>query len=84
MVVGDVHGCADELRALVKMTRPTEVVLVGDLFTKGPDPVGVWRQVVQGGFNATFGNHEARLVDAVDGRRGDPAALRCALSLIHI
>ena len=62
LVVGDVHGCADELRTLVNMVRPTAVALVGDLFTKGPDPVGVWRQVVLGGFSAAFGNHEARLV----------------------
>ncbi len=42
LFVGDVHGCADELDKLLRKARPTRVVLLGDLFTKGPDPRGVW------------------------------------------
>jgi hypothetical protein len=66
LVVGDVHGCADELAKLVEQAKPTRVVLVGDLFTKGPDPVGVWRQIHQGGFQAVLGNHDARVLEAWD------------------
>ena len=69
LVVGDVHGCSDELRELVAFVRADRVILVGDLFTKGPDPVGVWRQMVQGGFEAVLGNHDARLSGALDGAR---------------
>lgn len=43
------------------------MVFVGDLFTKGPDPVGVWTLVK--GCEAVLGNHEARLLDVLAGRR---------------
>jgi hypothetical protein len=71
LVVGDVHGCADELATLVRDTAPDRVVLVGDLFTKGPDPVGVWRQI--DGWEAALGNHDARLLDCLEGERPDDA-----------
>ncbi len=44
LVIGDVHGCLDELRALVAksgVTADDDVVFVGDLVAKGPDSVGV-------------------------------------------
>jgi hypothetical protein len=66
LVVGDVHGCADELAKLVAIARADRVVLVGDLFTKGPDPVGVWQQIRDGGFEAVLGNHDARILEAVE------------------
>jgi hypothetical protein len=48
-VIGDVHGCSEELRELVEVlleTRPdVRVVLTGDLLTKGPDPCGVIRSI---------------------------------------
>ena len=46
LVVGDVHGCLDELRALIEKAGATvddHIVLVGDLIAKGPDSVGVVR-----------------------------------------
>jgi len=71
LVVGDVHGCADELRTLLDAVDADRVVLVGDLFTKGPDPVGVWRLIRDRGLEAVRGNHDQRLLDAIDrGRRG--------------
>jgi hypothetical protein len=42
--IGDVHGCLDELKALLRKVRvgPTDrVVFVGDLVAKGPDSAGV-------------------------------------------
>lgn len=58
------------------------VVLVGDLFTKGPDPVGVWRQVAAGGWRVVRGNHDQRLLDHLDGLRPDDrAAARCVAAL---
>jgi predicted phosphodiesterase len=81
-VVGDVHGCAAEWGALVERTRPDEVVLVGDLFTKGPDPAGVWRLVRALGARAVLGNHDQRVLDARDGRRpGDEEAHRVLRAL---
>jgi len=74
LFVGDVHGCADELRALLERHRPEQVVLVGDLFTKGPDPAGVWRVVEETGARSVLGNHDARLLRAMDGFEDKHAA----------
>lgn len=69
LVVGDVHGCAAELERLLAEVRPDRVVLVGDLYTKGPDPVGVWDVIKRTRAQAVLGNHDARLLDAMDGKR---------------
>ena len=58
LIVGDVHGCADELGRLLKKARPTRVVLAGDLFTRGPDPRGVWDLVQSWKAEAVLGNHD--------------------------
>lgn len=59
LVVGDVHACAVELEALVARARPDRLVLVGDLFTKGPDPQGTWRVIREHGAESVLGNHDA-------------------------
>lgn len=50
-VIGDVHGCSEELRELVEVlqeTRPgIRIILTGDLLTKGPDPCGVIRAIAE-------------------------------------
>jgi len=58
LFVGDVHGCADELDRLLRKARPTRVVLLGDLFTRGPDPRGVWSLIRTWGAEAVLGNHD--------------------------
>lgn len=64
LVVGDVHGCVDELRELVGLAgvRPgtTRVVSVGDLVDRGPDPVGAVRTFRENGWEAVLGNHEEK------------------------
>jgi hypothetical protein len=78
LVVGDVHGCADELAELLDRVGPERVVLVGDLFTRGPDPLGVWRHIDLAGAEGVLGNHDAAMLDIVDqDRRTEdrPAAL---------
>ncbi len=56
--------------------------MVGDLFTKGPDPVGVWRTVVECGAVGVLGNHDDRLLAALDGARPeDKAAFRVIAEL---
>ncbi|MCB9662722.1 MAG: metallophosphoesterase [Alphaproteobacteria bacterium] len=82
LVVGDVHGCADELARLVDVVQPTRLVLVGDLYTKGPDPGGVWSILREAGAEAVLGNHDARLLDVIDGRRpGDVDGAACVEAL---
>lgn len=65
LVIGDVHGCAAELEALLlacEHDAGDRVVLVGDLLTKGPDPFGVLELMRRVGAEATCGNHDAHLL----------------------
>lgn len=62
LLVGDVHGCAAELRALVELASAQRVILLGDLFTKGPDAPGVWSFVEEQGCTAILGNHDDLLL----------------------
>ncbi|WP_101294404.1 metallophosphoesterase family protein [Halegenticoccus soli] len=65
-VVGDVHGCLAELRALLGKLRPGDddlVVFVGDLVRKGPNSGGVV-DLVRGSPNmlAVRGNNEEKVL----------------------
>lgn len=74
------HGCRDELAELVEKAGVDRVVLVGDLFTKGPDPAGVYRLVLDQGIRAVLGNHDVRLLRALEDKRRrarDKEARRC-------
>src|SRR5690349_15378717 len=65
VIIGDVHGCLDELRALVHGCggeRSARFVLVGDLVAKGPDSVGVVAYAREHGFSAVMGNHDDKVV----------------------
>jgi len=77
LFVGDVHGCADELARLLDKAKPKRVILLGDLFTRGPDARGVWKLIRRWDAEAVLGNHD----DAVlrrwkPGRRLPRKALR--------
>lgn len=65
IIIGDVHGCADELDALLRACATTtgdDVVLVGDLVAKGPDSRGVLAIVRDIGARAVCGNHDDRVL----------------------
>ena len=79
LFVGDVHGCAEELALLLEQARADRVVLVGDLFTKGPDACGVWDLIQEHAAEAVLGNHDVYVLaqEAAWHRLGlDDAALR--------
>lgn len=63
LYVGDVHGCADELGELLQTAQASRVVLVGDLFTKGPDPQGVWDLIDAHACEAVLGNHDVYVLE---------------------
>ncbi|ADG77124.1 Metallophosphoesterase OS=Tsukamurella paurometabola (strain ATCC 8368 / DSM / CCUG 35730 /CIP 100753 / JCM 10117 / KCTC 9821 / NBRC 16120 / NCIMB 702349/ NCTC 13040) OX=521096 GN=Tpau_0483 PE=4 SV=1 [Tsukamurella paurometabola] len=84
-VIGDVHGCAAELRTLLTELGWTvradgaehpdgrTAVFVGDLVDRGPDTPAVLRLVMgmvdAGTALCVSGNHEAKLVRALKGNR---------------
>jgi serine/threonine protein phosphatase 1 len=69
-VVGDVHGCVEELDALLSALDVTDddlVVSVGDLVRKGPDSAGVIDLVRdRDNFLSVRGNNEQKLLDGED------------------
>jgi polynucleotide kinase-phosphatase len=84
-VIGDVHGCREELEELLTELgyQPVEnslrhpegrtAVFVGDLVDRGPDTPGVLRLVMAmaagGDALVVCGNHEQKLVRALRGRK---------------
>jgi Calcineurin-like phosphoesterase len=72
IVIGDVHGCLDELQAILRQSgvgRGERVVLAGDLVAKGPDSRGVVQLVREIGALAVLGNHDAYSIDVWRRRR---------------
>jgi len=85
IVVGDVHGCLDELQALLKLcgwrAGSDRLVLAGDLVAKGPDSQGVLQLAREAGASAAavLGNHDAHVLRIRDAARGavpPPAKVR--------
>jgi hypothetical protein len=66
VIVGDVHGCAGELEALLERVRFVQgtdrLVSVGDLVVRGPDPQGVLALMDRLQARAVRGNHEEKLL----------------------
>ncbi|PTL83430.1 metallophosphoesterase [Vitiosangium sp. GDMCC 1.1324] len=65
LFIGDVHGCAEELDALLRecgYRQGDRVVLVGDLVAKGPDSAGVVRRAREQGMLAVRGNHDEHVL----------------------
>jgi predicted phosphodiesterase len=62
IIVGDVHGCAEELGLLLRKcghAKGDRVVLAGDLVAKGPDSQGVVQLARENSMLAVLGNHDA-------------------------
>ncbi|MBS2016270.1 MAG: serine/threonine protein phosphatase [Deltaproteobacteria bacterium] len=74
IAIGDVHGCADELRALIQqlpLERDTLVVFLGDYIDRGPDSRGVVDTVLEleqyCSVVCLLGNHELMLREYLAG-----------------
>lgn len=66
IIIGDIHGCIDELRALLAKIRPQSddrVISCGDIVRKGPDPIACLELWKENGYLAVQGNHETRVLD---------------------
>jgi len=65
IAIGDVHGCLDELQALLKKCdyRPgDQVIFLGDLVSKGPDSTGVVQMAREIGALGVRGNHDFEVI----------------------
>jgi Calcineurin-like phosphoesterase len=66
LVVGDVHGCLQELDALLATVsfdaRTDRLVFVGDLVVRGPDSRRVLARALELGATMVRGNHEQKLL----------------------
>jgi hypothetical protein len=71
-VVGDVHGCIDELEKLLKEARVGKkdmLVFVGDLVAKGPDSQAVVQLARERGARSVLGNHDAHVLAGRSGEK---------------
>ena len=79
IVIGDIHGCYDELQQLLaEVDRKPEnrLISVGDVITKGPENLRVFKFFqTRGNAEAVLGNHERILLQH---SRGEPVALEPA------
>lgn len=68
LVIGDVHGHLELLKALLGkygVAPGAQVCLVGDLIDRGPDSRGVVRYVRESGIRTVLGNHERMMLDTL-------------------
>lgn len=74
VVIGDVHGCGEELRELLhdidRSVGPAWIILIGDLFTKGPAPHQVVTEILERRargqrVSLVCGNHDQRMLLAL-------------------
>lgn len=77
-IVGDIHGCAEELGRLIEhlsLGEEDQLVSCGDLFHRGPDPAGVMDLLEAAGAHFILGNHERKVLErlGLDPRRADAA-----------
>ncbi|MDQ3688137.1 MAG: metallophosphoesterase [Acidobacteriota bacterium] len=83
IVVGDIHGCFDELSELFDKTGPVEgdsIVSVGDLIVKGPKNREVMELFIENDqFSSVLGNHDRAILQFWRGERKTlkPAQERC-------
>lgn len=66
-VIGDVHGCLEELHQLVTISGYRKgldrLIFLGDLVDRGPYPVETVRCVRKMGWEVVASNHEQKVVD---------------------
>lgn len=68
-VVGDLHGCLEDLLLALKALNFDEKVdrlfCVGDLVDRGPDSMGCAKLINHDWFHTTQGNHEEMMVESI-------------------
>ncbi|MEM7671886.1 MAG: metallophosphoesterase [Verrucomicrobiota bacterium] len=65
IAIGDVHGCASELSALLdrlSLNSDDSIIQLGDMVNRGPDSAGVLKIIRENNIQSILGNHERRLL----------------------
>ncbi len=57
-LIGDIHGCSEELRELLALIGSRHVVSLGDVVDRGPDPDGCIALLREADAAVVLGNHE--------------------------
>lgn len=74
LVIGDIHGCYDELQDLLDaaaITEDDQIIALGDLVNRGPNAFRVWdffARNVSPNVHSIMGNHEHKHLRAHHGR----------------
>ncbi|MEX2091855.1 MAG: metallophosphoesterase family protein [Pirellulales bacterium] len=84
IAIGDVHGCAAALRAMLERIEPQAddtIVMLGDCVDRGPDSRGVIEELLALGERChlvlLMGNHEEMMLNYLDGRAQPDNWLLC-------
>lgn len=66
-IIGDVHGCFEELSELVSILRKEgveDIFHLGDLIDRGPDSGAVVDFVIRNNISGVLGNHESSILNS--------------------
>ena len=84
IAIGDIHGCAKALRALVELIQPQAddtLVILGDCVDRGPESRHVIDQVLELSETCQvvplMGNHEEMMLNFIDGKPQPDDWLQC-------
>lgn len=83
LLIGDIHGCADELKQLLAKFDPKKkdrIIALGDLVNRGPKSRKVMKIARKYGILPILGNHEIRLLEAWKTKRIGPLKLKDRLT----
>ena len=79
-IIGDIHGCFDELQDLLQAANVSlvqhQVILVGDLINKGPASLKVLKWARDHQIPSVLGNHELRFLKSLNRETPMPPRLK--------
>lgn len=74
LAIGDIHGCFETLKRLLRVVEPREedlIITLGDYINRGPNSYGVMEWLIQtqktGQLRALRGNHDVMFAQAIEG-----------------
>ncbi len=91
LAIGDIHGCLDQLKALIKQVTPTvddQVIFLGDYVDRGPASASVIDYLIE--FGRTLpetvflrGNHEQMFSEYLEGHDPDAFLMNGGLNTLN-